>query len=141
MTETKCNVFGRVRLLNTESKQMQTCSIKWNYLATKQEFFLPKVASVQSITDIVLLVFLLVPLPAPLYFILHYHLFFRKEFSFLPNVYISVNMIFECCYKLTNLLLTVVLTTLLHLPKEKANFSKIGEGDYSVVNLGLFFQS
>ena len=30
---------------------------------------------------------------------------------------------------------------LLHLPKEKANFSKIGEGAFSVENLGLFFQS
>ena len=31
---------------------------------------------------------------------------------------------------------------LLHLPKEKANFSKInGESDFSVENLGLFFQS
>ena len=28
---------------------------------------------------------------------------------------------------------------LLHLPKEKANFQ--GEGDFSVENLGLFFQS
>ena len=32
---------------------------------------------------------------------------------------------------------------LLHLPKEKANLSKVdgGEGDFSVENLGLFFQS
>ena len=32
---------------------------------------------------------------------------------------------------------------LLHLPKEKANFSKINEGggDFSVENLSLFFQS
>ena len=32
---------------------------------------------------------------------------------------------------------------LLHLPKEKANFSKVDEGggDFSVENLGLFFQS
>ena len=30
---------------------------------------------------------------------------------------------------------------LLHLPKEKANFSKIREGDFLVDNLGLFFQS
>ena len=31
------------------------------------------------------------------YFILHYHLFFRKEFFF-SNIYISVNTIFECSY-------------------------------------------
>ena len=30
---------------------------------------------------------------------------------------------------------------LLHLPKKKANFSKIREGTFSVENLGLFFQS
>ena len=68
-------------------------------LATTQEFFLTKVAPVQSITHIVLQ-FLFIS-TAPLYFILHYHLFFRKEFIFLSNVYISVNTIFENCYKLT----------------------------------------
>ena len=57
-------------------------------LATKQALFLSKLVPIQSITDIALLVFSIST--APLYFILHYHLFFRKEFSFLLNVYISL---------------------------------------------------
>ena len=44
---------------------------------------------------IVLLGFSLILLPE-CFFILHYHLFFRKEFF--SNVYVSVNTIFECSY-------------------------------------------
>ena len=29
---------------------------------------------------------------------LHYHLFFLKEYIVFSNVYISVNTVFECCY-------------------------------------------
>ena len=65
-------------------------------LATKQGFFFTKVAFAQSITDIVLLGFSLILLPRNVYFILHYHFFFVK--NFFPNVYISVNTIFECSY-------------------------------------------
>ena len=63
-----------------ESKPMQTCNIIWTYLATKQEFFFANLAPVQNMTDIVLLVFLFL---------------FVKNILF-SNVYISVNMIFEC---------------------------------------------
>ena len=41
-------------------------------------------------------VFLINIAPWNVYFILHYHLFFRKDFF--TNVYISVNTIFECSY-------------------------------------------
>ena len=50
-------------------------------LATNQEFFFTKVAFVQSITDIMLLGFWFILLPECL-FLLHYHLFFRKNFFF-----------------------------------------------------------
>ena len=71
-------------------------------LETKQVVFFIKVAPVQSITDIALLGLSLILLPwmfissytTIVYFILHYYLFFRKEF--LSNVYISVNTIFKC---------------------------------------------
>ena len=54
-------------------------------LAIKQEFFFTKVAPLQSITDIVLLIFWLLLL----------HGIFLQRISF-SNAYISVNMIFEC---------------------------------------------
>ena len=58
-------------------------------------------------TDIVLFDFLLLLL---VYFILHYHLIFREGiFFFFSNVYILVNTIFKCCYKLTNLIVAVVI--------------------------------
>ena len=66
-------------------------------LATKQKFCFTKAPPVQSITDIALLGFRLILHPGMfINFILHYHLFFRKEFF--SNVYISVNTIFECSY-------------------------------------------
>ena len=60
-------------------------------LATKQELFFTKLAPVQSITDTEGLDFLLILLPfnTTIYF-------FVK--NFFPNVKISVNTIFECCY-------------------------------------------
>ena len=66
-------------------------------LATKQEFFFTIAAPVQSITNILLLGFFINTAPWNVYFILNYHLFFRKEFYF-SNVYISVNTIFEYSY-------------------------------------------
>ena len=51
-------------------------------LATKQEFFFTKAAPVQSITDIAILGFLINTASLNVYFILHYHLFFRKDFFF-----------------------------------------------------------
>ena len=80
MTETKCNIFGQVSLENMNSKQMQTCSIIWNYSSHKAGIFLCKISPVQSITNIVLLIFLF-------YFFVNNILF--------SNVYISVNTIFE----------------------------------------------
>ena len=64
--------------------------------ATKLNFFFTKVALVQSITDIVLLRFSLIILPrmSISYYTIIY--FFAK--TFFSNVYISVNMIFECSY-------------------------------------------
>ena len=60
-------------------------------LATKQELFFTKLAPVQNITDTEGLDFLLILLPfnTTIYF-------FVK--NFFPNVKISVNTIFECCY-------------------------------------------
>ena len=66
-------------------------------LATKQEFFFTIAAPVQSITNILLLGFFINTAPWNVYFILNYHLFFRKEFYF-SNIYISVNTIFEYSY-------------------------------------------
>ena len=51
-------------------------------LAIKQEFFFTKAAPVQSITDIAILGFLINTASLNVYFILHYHLFFRKDFFF-----------------------------------------------------------
>ena len=62
-----------------------------------QEFFFTKIAPVESITDVVLLDFLLMLLSGM--FISSYttNLLFRKETVFL-NVYISMNTVFECLY-------------------------------------------
>ena len=62
-----------------------------------QEFFFTKIAPVESITDVVLLDFLLMLLSGM--FISSYttNLLFRKEIVFL-NVYISMNTVFECLY-------------------------------------------
>ena len=98
VTENKFNIFGRVWLLNTETKEMQTFSIDGTILATKHELFFTNVAPIQNITDIVLLGFLSILF---LYFILYYYLLFCKEFIFF-QMYILVNTIFECCYKLTS---------------------------------------
>ena len=70
---------------------------KETIIATRQEFFFTKVTLVQSITDIVLLVFWLMLLSW--IFISSYTTthFFVKKFIFL-NVYISVNTVFECLY-------------------------------------------
>ena len=62
-----------------------------------QEFFFTKIAPVESITDVVLLDFLLMLLSGM--FISSYttNLLFRNEIVFL-NVYISMNTVFECLY-------------------------------------------
>ena len=62
-----------------------------------QEFFFTKIAPVESITDVVILDFLLMLLSGM--FISSYttNLLFRKEIVFL-NVYISMNTVFECLY-------------------------------------------
>ena len=62
-----------------------------------QEFFFTKIAPVESITDVVLLDFLLMLLSGM--FISSYttNLLFRKEIVFL-NVYISMKTVFECLY-------------------------------------------
>ena len=62
-----------------------------------QEFFFTKIAPVESITDVVLLDFLLMLLSGM--FISSYttNLLFRKEIVFL-NAYISMNTVFECLY-------------------------------------------
>ena len=62
-----------------------------------QEFFFTKIAPVESITDVVLLDFLLMLLSGM--FISSYttNLLFRQEIVFL-NVYISMNTVFECLY-------------------------------------------
>ena len=65
-------------------------------LATKQEFFFTKVALVQSITEIVLLGFSLILLPGM--FISYYTVIYFFVKNFFPNVYISVNTIFECSH-------------------------------------------
>ena len=65
-------------------------------IATNQEFSFTKVASVQSIADIVLLSFLLILLPGM--FISSYTTIYFFVKNFFSNVYISVNTIFECSY-------------------------------------------
>ena len=67
------------------------------FLGTRQEFFLTKVAPVQSVTDIVLLNFWLMLLSWMSISSYTTIYFFEKKFNFL-NVYISVNTIFECRY-------------------------------------------
>ena len=51
--------------------------------------FLSKVAPVQSITDIVLFDFFINTALLNVFFILHYHLFFRKEIYFSECFYLS----------------------------------------------------
>ena len=53
MTETKCNIFGRVWFLNTEKKHIQIGTV----YATKQDFLFTNVAPIRNITEIVLLGF------------------------------------------------------------------------------------
>ena len=74
-------------------------------LATKQEFLFTKVASVQSITDIVLLVFWLILLPGM--FISSYTAiyFFAKNFFFFKCLYFSeynIQMLFLFVFWLRN---------------------------------------
>ena len=66
-------------------------------LATRQEFFFTKVASVQSITDIVLLDFWLM-LPSWIFISSYSSIYFFVKILIFSNVYISVNTIFECLY-------------------------------------------
>ena len=66
-------------------------------LATRQEFFFTKVASVQSITDIALLDFWLMLL-SWMFFSSYTSIYFLVKTFIFPNVYISVNAIFECLY-------------------------------------------
>ena len=62
-----------------------------------QEFFFTKIAPVESITDVVLLDFLLMLLSRMFISSYNTNLLFRKEIVFL-NVYISMNTVFECLY-------------------------------------------
>ena len=104
-TEIKGNIFGRVWLINTENKQMQTCNIKWNYSSHEAGGFLYKCSPhIKYNWYCIIGIFInAVPLFHPTL------TFFRKEFNFFSNVYISVGTIFKCCYKLTNLLVVVVI--------------------------------
>ena len=95
VTEIKCNISGWVWLWNTESKQMQTYSIKWNYSSFWGGDFLYKSSPAQSINDIVLLDFSLILLP---FISSNTTIYIFVKNSFFWNVYISVNTIFECCY-------------------------------------------
>ena len=63
-------------------------------LATKEKFFFTKVAPVESIADIALLGFSLIPLPGK--FVSYYTIIYFFINNFFSNVSISVNAIFEC---------------------------------------------
>ena len=67
-----------------DSKQMQTCSIIWNYSSYKAGVFLCKISPRTKHNWHCTIGFLI--------------LFFRKEYILFSNVYISVNTIFEYCY-------------------------------------------
>ena len=82
VTETKCNIFGWVWLQNMESKQMQTCSIIWNYPSYKAGVFLCNISPRTKHNWHCTIGFLI--------------LFFREEYILFSNVYVSVNTIFEC---------------------------------------------
>ena len=62
------------------SRYRSTVSV--TFLATKQEFSFTKVSPIQSVTEIVLLGFLINTTPLNVYFILNYHLFFIKSYLF-----------------------------------------------------------
>ena len=79
-----------------ESKQMQNYSIKWNYSSYSAGIFLHKSSPRTKNSWYCTIGFLINT--APLYFILHYHLFFRKEYVLFLNDNVIVNMIFVCCY-------------------------------------------
>ena len=67
-----------------ESKQMQTCSIRWNYFSYKAGVFLCKISPHTEHHWHCTIVFFL-------------FYFFVKNILF-SSVYISVNTIFQCCY-------------------------------------------
>ena len=69
-----------------ESKQIQTCSMIWNYSSYLVGVFLCKISPRTKRNWHYTIGFLT--------------LFFRKEYILFSNVYISVNTIFECCYLL-----------------------------------------
>ena len=93
VTETKCNIFGRVWSQNMESKQIQNYSVIWNYSSYYAGVFLYRRTKYSLHCTIGFLIN-----TVPLCFILGYHLFFRKEYILFSNDYILVNTIFECCY-------------------------------------------
>ena len=69
------------------------------------------------------------------YFILHYHLFFRKEIYFFDCLY-SVNTIFECLYMFFDRERDHRLSKYATV---RTNHRR--QGDLSVQKLGPFFQS
>ena len=67
-----------------EIMRIQTCSIIWNYSSYLAGAILHKISPRTKLNWHCTIGFLI--------------LFFRKEYILFSNVYISVNMIFECCY-------------------------------------------
>ena len=75
---------------------MHTYVSNWTILATKQEFFFTKVASVEDVTVIVLLGFWLILLPWM--FISSYTTIYFFVKNFFLECLCSVNTIFKCSY-------------------------------------------
>ena len=73
---------------------MQTYCMKWNYSTNEAEAFLYKSIPHKDLNWHCTIGFLIDTAPKNVYFILQYHLFFRKEFFFVN----SLNTIFECSY-------------------------------------------
>ena len=95
MTETKANIFERKGSEIRKASRCRPVASNKTNLATRQEFYLTKVAIVQSINGIILLDFSLVLLSWKFISCYTTIYFFVKKII-VSKVYVSVNTIFEC---------------------------------------------
>ena len=89
MTEIKLSIFGRDGSKIRKVSRCRPAVSNETILATRQEILFTKAIPVKSITDIVLLVFLINTALRNFYFIIHYYLLFRKEIYFFDCLYFS----------------------------------------------------
>ena len=97
MIEIKLNIFGGYGYKIRKVSRCRPDVSNKNILATSQEVFFTKAAPLQSITDITLLIFSLI-LVSGMFISSYITIYFFVKKIIFPNVYISMNTIFECLY-------------------------------------------